>query len=47
MMTIREINERLRRKELSPVELTRQTLHRINGVESTLNAFITVTERWR
>ena len=44
MMTIREINERLRRKELSPVELTRQTLDRINQVQSTLNAYITVTE---
>ena len=43
-MTIREIMKRIRRRELSPVELARQTLDRINRVQSTLNAFITVTE---
>ena len=43
-MTIREIMKRLRRRELSPVELTRKTLDRIDRVQPTRNGFITVTE---
>ena len=41
--TIIELAPRLRRKELSPVELTRACLDRIEKLNPTLNAFITVT----
>jgi aspartyl-tRNA(Asn)/glutamyl-tRNA(Gln) amidotransferase subunit A len=41
--TILELAPRLRRKEVSPVEVTRACLDRIEQVNSTLNAFITVT----
>ncbi|MGC1373649.1 MAG: amidase [Candidatus Sulfotelmatobacter sp.] len=41
--TILELAPRLRRKEVSPVELTRACLERIEKVNPTLNAFITVT----
>ena len=43
-MTIRRLANEIRQGSLSPVELTRQTLDRINQVQSTLNAYITVTE---
>jgi aspartyl-tRNA(Asn)/glutamyl-tRNA(Gln) amidotransferase subunit A len=41
--TISELAPRLRRKEVSPVELTRACLERIEKLNPTLNAFITVT----
>ncbi len=41
--TIAELAPRLRRKEISPVELTRACLERIERVNPSLNAFITVT----
>jgi aspartyl-tRNA(Asn)/glutamyl-tRNA(Gln) amidotransferase subunit A len=40
--TIVELAPRLRRKEVSPVELTRDCLGRIESMNPTLNAFITV-----
>jgi aspartyl-tRNA(Asn)/glutamyl-tRNA(Gln) amidotransferase subunit A len=40
--TIADLAPRLRRKEISPVELTRSCLDRIEKVNPTLNAFITV-----
>jgi len=42
-LTIREVGERLRRRELSPVELTTAMLDRAEGLDGSLNAFITVT----
>src|SRR5580704_5930470 len=41
--SIVELGPRLRRKEVSPVELTRACLDRIEKLNPTLNAFITVT----
>ncbi len=41
--TISELAPRLRRKEVSPVELTRACLDRIEKLNPRLNAFITVT----
>jgi aspartyl-tRNA(Asn)/glutamyl-tRNA(Gln) amidotransferase subunit A len=41
--TIVEVAARLRRKEVSPVELTRACLDRIEKLNPALNAFITVT----
>jgi aspartyl-tRNA(Asn)/glutamyl-tRNA(Gln) amidotransferase subunit A len=41
--TILELAPRLRRKEVSPLELTRACLDRIDQLNPTLNAFITVT----
>ncbi len=41
--TIFELAPRLRRREISPVELTRSCLERIEKVNRELNAFITVT----
>jgi aspartyl-tRNA(Asn)/glutamyl-tRNA(Gln) amidotransferase subunit A len=41
--TISDLAPRLRRKELSPVELTRASLDRIEKLNPALNAFITVT----
>jgi aspartyl-tRNA(Asn)/glutamyl-tRNA(Gln) amidotransferase subunit A len=43
LRTISEIAPRLRRKEVSPVELTRECLDRIEKLNPALNAFITVT----
>src|SRR5260370_24419698 len=40
--TISELAPRLRRKEVSPVELTRDCLSRIEKLNPTLNAFISV-----
>ncbi len=42
METIVELGPRLRRKEISPVELTRGCLERIEQLNPALNAFITV-----
>ena len=42
--TIVELSLRLRRKEISPAELTRACLDRIEKLNPTLNAFITVTD---
>jgi aspartyl-tRNA(Asn)/glutamyl-tRNA(Gln) amidotransferase subunit A len=42
-MRIVEISEQLRKRELSPVELTRDCLRRIERLDPLLNAFITVT----
>jgi aspartyl-tRNA(Asn)/glutamyl-tRNA(Gln) amidotransferase subunit A len=41
--TIAELAPRLRRKEVSPLELTRDCLDRIEKLDPALNAFITVT----
>jgi aspartyl-tRNA(Asn)/glutamyl-tRNA(Gln) amidotransferase subunit A len=41
-MTISELAPRLRRKEISPVEITRGCLERIEKLNPALNAFITV-----
>src|ERR1700746_3614740 len=41
--TIVDLAPRLRRKEVSPVEVTRSCLDRIEKLNPTLNAFITVT----
>ena len=41
--SILEIGELLRRRKLSPVELTRVCLAQIEKLNATLNAFITVT----
>ena len=41
--TIRDIGGRFRKKTLSPVELTRALLERIERLEPTLHAFVTVT----
>src|ERR1700728_2931767 len=43
LKTIVELAPRLRRKEISPVELTRACLDRIQKLNPTLNAFITVS----
>jgi aspartyl-tRNA(Asn)/glutamyl-tRNA(Gln) amidotransferase subunit A len=42
-LSIREAGELLRRKKVSPVELTRASLMRIEQLNPSLNAFITVT----
>ena len=42
-MSILEIGEQLRRRALSPVELTRECLSRIEKFNPSLNAFVTVT----
>ena len=44
-LTISEAAERLRRRDISAVELTRACLDRIAVVDAKLNAFITVTEK--
>src|SRR6266446_6222508 len=41
--TIVELGPRLRRKDVSPVEVTRACLERIGKLNPALNAFITVT----
>ena len=41
--TIRDVGARLRRRALSPVELTRALLERIEQLEPRLHAFVTVT----
>ena len=43
LKTIRELSGLLRAGEISPVELTEQTLARIEALEPKLNAYITVT----
>ena len=45
LTSIVETSELLRKRELSPVELTKQCLERIEKLNSTLNAFITVTSQ--
>ncbi len=42
-LSIREAGDLVRRKAISPVELTRACLQRIERLNPTLNAFITVT----
>jgi hypothetical protein len=42
-LSIREAGELVRRKAISPVELTRECLQRIERLNPALNAFITVT----
>jgi len=42
-LSIREAADQVRRKVISPVELTRACLDRINRLNPVLNAFITVT----
>jgi len=41
-MTIAEVAQRVRRKELSPVEIMQECLRRIEELNPRLNAFITV-----
>src|ERR1700722_2688080 len=43
LRSIAETAERIRRKEISPVELVRECLEKIDQLNPTLNAFITVT----
>jgi aspartyl-tRNA(Asn)/glutamyl-tRNA(Gln) amidotransferase subunit A len=43
LTTILEASQRLRKRELSPVELTKDCLERIEKLNPVLNAFITVT----
>ena len=43
-LTISEASERLRRREISAVELTRAHLDRIEQVEGSVRAFVTVTD---
>ena len=45
LTSIVEISELLRKRELSPVELTKRCLERTEKLNSTLNAFITVTSQ--
>lgn len=40
--TIADLSQRIRRKEISPLEITRQCLHRIEKVNPLVNAFISV-----
>jgi aspartyl-tRNA(Asn)/glutamyl-tRNA(Gln) amidotransferase subunit A len=42
-LTIRQVGERIRRRELSPVELTDAILDRCERLDGPLNAFITIT----
>ena len=42
-LSIREAADMIRRKVISPIELTRASLERIGRLNATLNAFITVT----
>lgn len=42
LFTISELAQKVRRKEISPVELTRESLARIEKLNPSLNAFITV-----
>ena len=44
LLSIAEASELLRRKEISPVELTTRCLSRIDELNPTINAFITVTD---
>ncbi len=46
MTTISELGLRLRRREISPVEVTRKCLRRIEERNPALNAFITVLAEW-
>ncbi len=43
LRTISELSQRLRRREVSPVEITQDCLERIERLNPELNAFITVT----
>src|SRR6266568_5143295 len=43
-LTIRELHEKLRKKEVSSVEATHSVLSRIEAVDGKVNAFITVTQ---
>ncbi len=43
MLTLSEAAEKIRTRKLSPLELTRECLARIEQLDPTLNAFITVT----
>src|SRR6267378_4890277 len=42
-MSIREVADLIRKKKVSPVELTTACLARINQINPALNAFITIT----
>lgn len=42
LTTISDLGQRVRRREISPVEITRECLNRIEKVNPALNAFITV-----
>src|SRR3990170_832895 len=41
-LSIREVSELIKRKEVSPVELTQSILDRIEGVDSKIQAYITI-----
>ncbi len=41
-LTIREVSELIKRKEISPVELTRLVLNRIDEIDSRIHAYISV-----
>ena len=42
-LTLKEASDLVRRRDVSPVELTRACLARIDRLEPAINAFITVT----
>ena len=42
-LSLRDVAQRLRRKEVSPVEVTQACLDRIQAVEDKLTAFVTLT----
>src|SRR5215831_18351589 len=42
-LTLEEVSQLLRRKKISPIELTRECLERIERYNEKLNAFITIT----
>ncbi len=44
MLTLLEAADQIRTRDLSPIELTRECLDRIDQLNPTLNAFITVTD---
>ena len=45
IFTIHELAMRLRKREVSPVEITRECLDRIEKLNPALNAFITVMDQ--
>jgi len=44
--TINRLSQQIREKEISPIELTVETLNKIHDVNASLNAFTTVTEEY-
>ena len=44
-LTIHELHQKLVDREISAVELTKEHLERIKGLDETLHAYLTVTEQ--